>query len=233
MALRWNEQCVEWYTIAANESTFHDTLADVIAPSLLKADTLCDVGCGLGRLSLALACGVASVVALDENPYAVQALRQRVAALELRNYTVVQGDAARLRVPYDVLLLSFFGRSTDAVLAMMPLCRRRMVCVVHAGEGGNLYPVQVPKKRMNTQSLQSALEDAGLRYRVEAARAEFGQPLRSEADGIEFILHHQPKLPQSEAEAFLRSHVVEKNSTAWPLYLPSEKKVSIFFIDAP
>ena len=61
----WDEDGVRWYQAAAAYSDFHARLAKMIAMGLTPDDTLCDLGCGVGCLSLALAPYVREVTAVD------------------------------------------------------------------------------------------------------------------------------------------------------------------------
>jgi len=65
MLFGWDEQTIRWFLDASAYTDFHQTLARKITPYLDPGDTLCDLGCGLGRLDLELAPHVMCLTAVD------------------------------------------------------------------------------------------------------------------------------------------------------------------------
>ena len=59
----WTEERVSFMADACERTDFHEKLAALLSPYLKKTDSVCDAGCGLGYLSLALSPLVGHVTA--------------------------------------------------------------------------------------------------------------------------------------------------------------------------
>lgn len=231
MPLDWDAQQVEWFGRASAYGSFHQKLAAMVAPCLRPTDSLCDVGCGMGRLSLALAPQVARVTGIDVRPRAVEAMRAEAAARGLANVQAVLGDARRLAVPYDVVVMSFFGRGVLEMRQLLPWCRRRLVRVLNATVGGHLYPGKYRRRAIGGEALRAELKALGLPYECLPATLEFGQPLRDMAEAEAFVHSHSGQATAAEVEEFLKQHLQTTGREDWPFYLPNPKAVEVFIID--
>ena len=73
----WTEERVSFMADACERTDFHEKLAALLAPYLKKTDSICDAGCGLGYLSLALSPLVGHVTAAERDDRALDVLRRR------------------------------------------------------------------------------------------------------------------------------------------------------------
>ena len=80
----WTPEMIRLMQNANARSEYHRQLAAILAPKLAGCRTLCDAGCGLGYLSLALAPYVRRVTAADRSEAALDVLRQNCAARGIR-----------------------------------------------------------------------------------------------------------------------------------------------------
>ena len=62
---QWNEEMVRFMRTASEYGDYHRRLVQRMRPALHSADHICDAGCGLGYLSLALAPYVRRVTAAE------------------------------------------------------------------------------------------------------------------------------------------------------------------------
>ena len=67
MAFTWTPKQIDWYEKASSYGSFHRQLASFLVPFLQPDDTVCDWGCGLGKLSLELAPYVARLTCVDRD----------------------------------------------------------------------------------------------------------------------------------------------------------------------
>ena len=96
---------------------FHRRLTAELLPYLSPQDHVCDAGCGLGFLSLALAPHVRHVTAADCDAQALSVLKEELAARHIENVTPLCTDifTDRPAEPYDAMVFCFFwqhGRNT-------------------------------------------------------------------------------------------------------------------------
>ena len=226
----WNGQTIRWFMEASAYTGFHKTLAGKIIPYLNKGDTLCDLGCGVGRLDLELAPYVSHLTAIDLNENAVSILRQDAELSGLRNLSADCADAGTLDGNFDILLTSFFGRPEMADL--LRLCRRRLIRIVHMEIKGRLYPGRPRFTQKDTVDMvQQELAAMGVAYRLETDSIEFGQPFRSWQDAVLFVRNNASDACDGEIDGFLQDNIIRTGRDDFPFYLPNPKEFGIFVID--
>lgn len=230
MHFNWNEKSIQWYLDASAYAEFHRKLAEEIRPYLEPEDTFCDLGCGLGRIDLELASNLRHITALDSNPRVLQILTAHAADRNIGNLTTVCGDAYTFRKPFDIVFLSFFGQSRfDHYL---DLCRKTLIRVVNADNRGNLYPSRYRHTKKTTIAMaEQELKERGIRYRLLCRTIEFGQPLRSAEEALDFVGHQAPEATEEERRFFLKRYGVETGLEDFPLYLPNQKQIGIFLVE--
>lgn len=127
-------QCYGDYASYANDAapalieTYGDGPADEVDRLLDHfagpESTVLDLGCGAGFTLCRLAPKVAAIWGFDEDPDLLAAARQRVAAADLANATLVQGNVAQAEdiapLPDDSFDLVLSRRGPDVNAALMP-----------------------------------------------------------------------------------------------------------------
>ena len=76
MMFLWKPDMIRFMRDASEHTGYHADLAARIVPHLKEGARVCDAGCGLGYLSLALAPLAAQVTAVDRNADALSVLRE-------------------------------------------------------------------------------------------------------------------------------------------------------------
>ena len=232
MSFFWTQQSIRWHLDASTYTGFYKKVAKRIVPYLKPSDTLCDAGCGLGSLDLELAPYVLNLTAIDIDPRVIDQLRQEAALKGLENLHAMCGDATLLKRHFDIVLMSFFGKSEDGLKAYYQLCRRKLIRIVNAENRGNLYPNHHRQTTKDTIPIvQKDLVDQGFEFELIIDSIEFGQPLRSWHDGEDFIFHHAPAASAKEVNDFLHENIISTNQEDFPFYLPNMKRIGIFIID--
>ena len=77
---RWTDDMIRYMADAGRQTDFHRRLTAELLPYLSPQDRVCDAGCGLGFLSLALAPHVRHVMAADCDAQALSVLKEELAA---------------------------------------------------------------------------------------------------------------------------------------------------------
>jgi SAM-dependent methyltransferase len=221
---------MEWFLDASSYTGFHKALARKIIPHLKADDTLCDAGCGLGRLGIELAPYVKELTAVDVNEEVIAAVRRDADAAGLRDLHTKIIDAELLTERFDVVLMSFFGESNFSHI--LKLCRRKLIRIVSASNSSSLYP---ERYRCTVKSTVPGVEDElrsmGIDFSLELHSIEFGQPLRSRQSAERFILNNAPEATGKEVADFLGINLVNTGRDDFPFYLPAIKELGIFTID--
>lgn len=90
MADRWNDGAAMWDSRWKGDPEFTRRQADAL--DFLPTDTVLDVGCGTGPLTMHVAPRVAKVVALDYGPDMLRLLEENAAERGLANVETLQGN---------------------------------------------------------------------------------------------------------------------------------------------
>lgn len=146
---------------------------DLLAGEPLSGSRVLDVGCGSGRLSLALAPVARAVVGLDRDAAAIEEARRRAAAAGLANVEFHEADVeAEPYEPWRPDLVTAHLCASDAIIERAAAALRPGSCLAMVAfhvdqwkETGRVSRFAYDRARMRTR-----LEGAG--FRVEALEVE-------------------------------------------------------------
>ena len=230
MRFSWDDQSINRFKDSAACTGFHKKLAEKIIPRLEPRGTLCDLGCGLGRLDLELAPHVAEITAADISERAVAVLNRDAKALGLCNLRAFVRDAETMTGSFDVLMFSFFVK--PGIPDHRKLRCRRIIRIVNADNKSGFYPER--HRYCDKETVPDVLEELnaqGTGFDLEFFSAEFGQPLKSRRDAEHFVLINAPGADAGEINDFLNENIIFTGRDDFPLYLPNRKELGIFIID--
>jgi len=195
-------------------------------------DKLCDVGCGLGRLDFEIAPFVSEIFAIDMSENAIKLLKAEVDRTGVTNLHARHGDATALDDTFDVILMSLYG-AIDAQYYINH-CRRKIIRITGAGTHSGLYPA---RHRRNTKNavpiVQKELAKLGVTFDLDLCSFEFGQPLKTWENAVQFVLSNAPEADTDEINEFLNEKITHTGRVDFPYYLPYQKELGIFIIDVP
>ena len=115
--MQWTDESIAFLRDAAAMNRYYETVAEKITPQFQENAHVCDAGCGIGELSLAL------------KPYC-----RHVTALEahlIKGVTAICGDVEALtpKEPYDAMVSCLFGRTEDTLRIARKQCRGKIFLV--------------------------------------------------------------------------------------------------------
>ena len=228
----WSPQTLAWYKSAAAYGDYHAKLAGLLAPALDGCETVCDLGCGPGLLSLALLQHIPAITAFDRDPDALAILGQLGA--DRPGLHIRQGDAMHLapQDSWDGLILSFFGQISveDHLHYFMAHCNKRLICIVNTAVKSSFSSTGVSAlKKEYADQVGAFLTGRGIPFVRMDAALEFGQPLEDLADARRFISRYSPPGCAVQDDAALESSLEKLPDGRW--YLPHHKKIGIFVIN--
>lgn len=217
-----------WFLKASCHTNFHGKLAEHLRPYLRQGDTVCDFGCGLGRLDLALAPYVGHITCQDISEEAIAILKADGQATA--NLTACCVDCQTTTEKFDVGIMSFFGKRQEEFLHYMDRCNRSLIRIVNMQNHSTLYPTAHRQRVKSTaDEVKNQLDLAGVSYEFSRIQLEFGQPCQDWADAQAFVRSHAPGASQEEIDHFLQ--VQSQPLPQGGLYLPNQKDLGIFIID--
>lgn len=230
----WSPEMIDWYASACEfpENDRNRKLAAAVLETLPPYPSICDIGCGIGALSLELAKKAAKVTAVDINLNALEQLRRSASRSGISGIEIIEGDFKALPPPphfADCVVFCMFGnfdymeyaeRWTDGkVIFITDLADRRCFA-------------SKPKRnvKQNVDELRSQLKAAGYRFEESFIRTSFGQPFRNIDDAVNFISCYDRESSRDEIVKMLYDQVVMTGKKDFPIYLPREKEYLLLTI---
>lgn len=229
----WTEETIRFRRDAAEAVGYDACIAAQLKPWLPEHARLCDAGCGLGYLSLALAGSCAQVTAVDIAPAPLAVLRQQAERAYTANLTVIEGDVFALRPaePYDAMIFCFFGRVRETLAAVRAQCSGTAVLVKKNWERHRFSLDGAPLKRFTYARTLDELDMLGVAYRTFTFPLDMGQPFRSLEDAALFFrLYGAPEAELTPER--VRAQLVESALPGFPYYLPAENSLGVILVDA-
>lgn len=225
---QWNEEMVRFMRTASEYGDYHRRLVQRMRPALHSADHICDAGCGLGYLSLALAPYVRRVTAADRSEAALDVLRQNCAARGIRNIDILSGELqpVPLAAPYDAMVFCFFGCMEEiAAVAKAQCCGT--VFVFKKNYTSHRFSVgEYPAGWDSFRAGADWLTERGVPFEAETLEPEMGQPFRSMEEARQFFrLYSRDADKAAITDEFLRGRLAETGREDFPLYLPHKRQV--------
>ncbi len=221
----WSEETVAFLRDAMAVNDYYGVIARRIAPHLARTDRVCDAGCGMGGLSLALRPYCAAVTAADRSALALSQLETR----PHEGVTPLLCDASALRPgqPFDAMVFCLFGRTEDALTIAARCCSGRVFLVKRDYAYHRFSAGQVSLGEFTARCAEEMLLSRGIPYAAERFTAEFGQPFRTLEAAERFMaIYDRSGAPLSRAE--IEKRLVPGPSAEFPYYLRHEKHLALF-----
>jgi SAM-dependent methyltransferase len=232
---QWSEDSIQWYKVAAEHETYHQNLAESILSRLPENPTICDMGCGAGYLSLALAPYAKEVEGVDLDPNALQVLKDNIIKKNISNISTRLGDFELLPPPkqqFDAIVMCLFGGLTGFMQQAMDWTSGKVIYITSA-KSKHVFSASKEKIEGSTvEEISDYLEKNHYDFEAEIITLPFGQPLESFKDGFRFIRHYDKSSTDEEIKLCLKKKLVEYHRSDYPLYFPNEKKLAMFVIEA-
>lgn len=184
MMQNWSADHIRFMEDAAAYGTFYPELTDILLPYLPHDGHLCDVGCGLGHLSLALSPHIRQITACDLAQVPTAWLNARAP----QNVVVRQCDifATPPAVPYDAMVMCIFGHTQDVLSLAKAQCKGP-VAVIQRADKAHYFSGKATSYAAHTSALEELLNEHSTPYTKRSFSLEFGQPLRSREDALRFF----------------------------------------------
>lgn len=235
MMYQWSKDMVRFMRRASEYGDYNERLVDWMYPHLHENDRVCDAGCGLGYLSLALAPYVGQITAIDRNGDALKVLQENCAQRHITNIDTRCGDIFTLppEMPYDAMVFCFFGRMEEIAAIAKAQCRGTVFAfkknyAIHRFSVG-----QHPAGNDSFTVAKEWLIAHKVPFAVQETELELGQPFISWDDARQFFeIYSRDEDKSVITDAFLREKLVETGRTDFPLYMPHKRSVGCLRFEA-
>ena len=226
----WYKDMVRFMRDASEYGTYNQELAKMLAPALTKDMHICDAGCGLGYLSLALAPYAGYITSVEKNPDALAVLKENCRDLGIINVTPRCGTVqeAMPQKKYDAMVFCFFGGIHEILETAKRQCSGTVFIITRAYTTHRFSVGSHPTGSYGYLSSREVLTDLGMPFEESVYDLEFGQPFRSMEDARRFFeVYSQDEDKSDITDEFLRGKVVETGREDFPLHMPHWRKLAI------
>ena len=227
----WTEESIRFRVDAAEQVGFDEAIAAHILPHLPENAHVCDAGCGLGYLSIALAAHCGAVTAVDTSGAALVVLRGNAERQGVENLRIRKADLFSMQPeePYDAMVFCFFGQIRETLRAVRAQCSGRAILVKRDHVLRRFSLTERPARRLGFQAACDELTELGVLFSAETFPVEMGQPFRSLADAERFFtLFAAGEKPEP---AQLRARLVETGKQEFPYYFPAERSLGLIVLE--
>lgn len=222
--MQWTDESIAFLRDAAAMNRYYETIAERIAPQLQENAHVCDAGCGIGELSLALKPYCRHVTAVDADELAIKTLEAHL----IKGVTAICGDVEVLtpKEPYDAMVFCLFGRTQDTLRIEKKQCRGKIFLVKSDYSHHRFSAGKVSLGEYTAGSTEAVLHEKGVPY-----TAEFGLPFRSlEATERFFALYNRSR-SETLSKDEIKARLTAGSSAEFPYYLPHKKALCLFTIE--
>ena len=222
----WTQESAALLARAYRHGGAAEMLAESIVPELAADAHVCDAGCGVGALSLALEKRGCCVTALDISETALNQLRMEKDAAGID----VRCEDAQTHMPsqaYDAMIFCFFG-SMEECLAMAKRCCTGDVFYISRAYDKHRFSVgDYPVTYRGYRQACALLDEMGVPYRCAEFALNMGQPFESLEEARRFFELYSRDDPALITDEFLKSRLVWVQDAQYPLYLPHMRRAGM------
>lgn len=230
----WTPEMIRFMQAANARGSFHRELAEILTPKLTGCETLCDAGCGLGGLSVALSGAFAHITAADVSEPALDALRETLRAGGIENVTPLHCDllGAHCQEQYDAMIFCFFGRLAEILPVARRQCRKRLVIIKKNYTQHRFSLTQQPIRGERAPRACQVLREAGIAFELDEKTLEYGQPLASVDEAVRFFqIYSRDADPACITPQTVLPLLQATGESAYPYYLPQPRQLGIITIE--
>lgn len=226
----WEKDMIRFMRDASEYGNYNQVLAKMLAPELDAHTHICDAGCGLGYLSLALAHYAGRVTGVERHPDAAAVLVENCKKLGVENVASLCGSIEALcpETPYDAMIFCFFGGIDEILRLAKSQCRGKVFIITR---NYTTHRFSVGSHKTGTYGYRTShdtLTAQGIPFRSTTMELEFGQPFRCFADARRFYeTYSKDKDKTVITDEFLREKLVETGAGEFPLYMPHRRSLAL------
>lgn len=229
----WDEKSMAWYINAVNYQSFHSVVSEMILSKLPENPVVCDIGCGVGALTMHLAPKCKNVLAMDLNSKPLVYLEEEMLRRGHNNVEVVCGDFDDTGAPeekYDAAIFCLAG-GVPNFLGRGLMWADKVFFVENATDKRSFSSRGKREKEMYCNEDMAYLDRIGVKYKATFFTAPFGQVFVDRKDAEDFMHHYDKFESEADIQEFLDKKLVHIDHPQFSLYMPNEKPLVLFEIE--
>ena len=229
----WSAEMIRFLEDAAARTDYYRRLAAHVGAQLPPQSRVCDVGSGLGQLAEALCPWAGQVTAVERDTRAVAAFRTRLGEAPPANLQLLEADAFALdpALRFDVMIFCYFGSLDQVCRIAARHCTGTVFLIRRAYREHRFDPGHSLRQTPTVEETLETLAQRGIACDVTALEADFGQPLRSEADAVRFFTLYQ-RTEGSLTFTQLAPMLRRTEDPDFPFLFPHRKRVAVLRFSA-
>ena len=230
----WTEERIYFMEVASSYSGYYEKLGALIHSYVPYSINVCDAGCGIGSLSIALSSYYERVTGADISHSAIEALKKSIEKKHCNNVKAKEVDLNSLLgiVPkYDLMIFNYFGSLSQALDIGKRLCNGTLIIIKknythHRFSIGSCPIISDIKEDVN-EVIKNRCPNAIEKY----FEFEMGQPLRTIEEGKLFYqLYSNDQNPNIITSETILSKIVETGRDDFPYYIPQVRKSRLIIV---
>jgi len=213
--------------------TYYKSLASKVSGYLPGNAHVCDAGCGLGYLSIALSSYCKHITAVDIAPQALEVLRNKLKHLDCGNIGIIRGDIRENppSEPYDAMIFCFFAGLEEALKIAKKQCSGTVIMIK---KNWDTHRFSLSPKALERFTFTETLKRLGqldIPHKSETFALEMGQPFDSIEAAVEFFqIYSRDDRPQDINAEAVAGKLVCRSSGRFPYYLPSLRQMGMIIL---
>ena len=230
MMQHWNAEAVGFMQDAMAYCGYAEKLAAALTPYLPSKGHICDAGCGIGALSLALARRAYCVTAVDISEAAINTLKEKPLS---ENLQAVCADIFTMQPEklYDAMVFCYFGRTEEILRIARRQCAGRVIIVKRDCSEHRFSMGRIAQPLHRCEMTRKMLQSERIPFQSERLSLELGQPFRSMEAALAFFRLYN-KSNHSVTENTVAPRLRRTQNAEFPLYLPELRQMEIFVLQA-
>lgn len=235
---RWTEESIGWFKDAVKYNPdFYKTICLEMDPYLTGDTTVCDIGCGLGYMAMALSSKVKHITGVDIDLNVLKHAKREIDENNINNITLINEDwhCFKPEKKLDVVMMSYFSGILNDLEDLKKITEKYIISVLPYGSYKESMEAKVRKgkqelhsKRETVEKAVEFLEQNSIPYSLITKELEFGQPFQELGTAKMFISHYYEEYDEGRLQQFIEKNMMKK---ADHYYLPKLKKTGIIIID--
>ena len=223
----WTQDDVRWQMDMAGYAgnDLYSRLEERLLPLLGDTRHLCEIGCGVGNLTLRLAGRLEKITAVDKSELPMQQLFQSLLDARLRNVDTVQMDFKKLIFadqPPDMTLLHA-DCLTPGDIEFVRKKSRRLILMLDTSHVWPPYPGELSAGEMKLKLILEQLAARHIHPRQIHVAGRADQPVVSRQDALAYCLQCAPKRSRKLLREFVEAHMTEAEGDDHFYILPRER----------
>lgn len=197
----WNDKSLKWMRDAANYTNYYSTISQQLKEILTEESRVCEIGCGIGYLSLNIAKYVKDILAVDVSEKALEIMKEEMNYRKIDNIKAIHCDWHNLPDCYGenkfhITMYSNFTAITTDWEKLKQITSDYIVAVLPRIQHQH-------GKRETLLSAMEFLDSRGVNYQCITHDLQFGQPFYHKNEIDEYLKHYKFHAAEEKKEEIM------------------------------